>query len=321
MITAPQVVVIAAYVLMVISNVLSTGTKIFNNTDNAQIARENPTYLSPDGATFSIWGFIYLFETFLVIYQALPRYSKTPVFADGKVRQWLSAAFLLNAIWLPIFSYHRWWLSFIVIVGYLFALHKTYGALCVQYGSTSETSAHTTSVKVFAFTGISLNFAWVVVATLLNFTIVSRNSGIIVTNIVTGNITSTTAGSVGPLFEEAVIGGNVDWALAMGCVAAMISCYRAVRFADVPYSFVTSWALAGIYRMQMYATDANFPVEGKDHDLATWALVLSLIVAAFGFFGLGKAIYEGCTTKVKDEVGTDNSLTRRLSSEGNLARV
>lgn len=317
MFSAPQAGVVVAYVLMIISNALSTGTKIFNNTDNAQIARENPTYLSPDGQTFAIWGFIYLFETFLVIYQALPRFAETAVFADGKVRHWLTAAFILNAIWLPIFSYHRWWLSFIVIVGYLFTLNKTYEALHVQYGS----SFVPTSVKVFAFTGISLNFAWVSIATLLNFTIVSRNSGIIVTHVLAGNITATTAGSVGPLFNEAVIGGNVDWAIAMGCVAALISCYRAIRFADVPYSFVTSWALAGIYRMQMYASNENFPTEGKSQDLATWSLVLSLMVAAFGFFGLGKGIYEVCTTKAKDVANSENSLTRRLSNEGNPARV
>lgn len=317
LISAPQLGVIVAYALMVVSNVLSTATKVFNGTDNAQIARENPTYLSPDGATFSIWGFIYLFETFFVIYQALPRFGAAAIFADGKTRQWLTAAFLLNAIWLPIFSYHRWWLSLIVIVGYLYALHKTYAALGVQYGTT----AAPTSVKIFAFTGISLNFAWVVVATLLNFTIVSRNSGIIVTSITTGNITASTAGAVGPLFKYSMIGGNVDWAIAMGCVAAAIACYRALRFADVPYCFVTSWALAGIYRMQKFSSDENFPADGKSVDLATWALMLSLIVAAFGIVGLGKAIYEGYTSKTKNVAGTDNSLTRSLSTEGNPARV
>ena len=44
--------VLVAYAVMVLSNYLSTATKLFNNTDNAQISRENPTTLSPDGATF-----------------------------------------------------------------------------------------------------------------------------------------------------------------------------------------------------------------------------------------------------------------------------
>merc|ERR1711871_991730 len=134
----------------------------------------------------------------------------------------------------------------------------TYQALGVHYGAAPDGTAPV-SLKVFAFTGISLNFAWVVVATLLNFTIVSRNSGIIVTKIASGNITADTSGAVAPFFKEALVGGNVDWAIAMGCVAAAISCYRAVRYADVPYSFVTSWALGGIYRMQTYTNDSNFP--------------------------------------------------------------
>ena len=35
--------VIAAFAFMVLSNFLSTATKVMNNTDNAQISRENPT--------------------------------------------------------------------------------------------------------------------------------------------------------------------------------------------------------------------------------------------------------------------------------------
>ena len=317
MITAPQAAVVVAYAVMVVSNVLSTATKIFNGTDNAQIARQNPTYLSPDGATFSVWGFIYLFETFFVIYQCLPRFADARALG-GKTRHWLSAAFLLNAMWLPIFSYHRWWLSFVVIVGYLFALHKTYEALGVHYGSDKEDSTPM-SVKVCAFTGISLNFAWVVVATLLNFTIVARNSSIITTSISTGNITASTAGAIAPHFKEAVIGGNVDWAVAMGCVAAAIACYRAVRFADVPYAFVTSWALAGIYRMQAHANDENFPAMGKSHDLATWAIILSLTVGAFGLVGVGRVVHASC--KTPGAKTSHNSLTHALSQERNTARV
>ena len=321
MLTASQLGVVIAYVAMVVSNVLSTATKLFNGTDNAQIARENPTYLSPDGYILDL-GLHLPLETFFVIYQALPRYANVSALG-GKTRQWLTAAFLLNAVWLPIFSYHRWWLSFIVIVGYLSALYKTYEALGVHYGVADATTP--VSLKVFAFTGISLNFAWVVVATLLNFTIVSRNSGIIVTKIASGNITADTSGAVAPFFKEALVGGNVDWAIAMGCVAAAISCYRAVRYADVPYSFVTSWALGGIYRMQTYANDSNFPAQGKSHDLATWALALSLVAATLGCWVWSEPSINMQAVEIsknsKDVVEPDNSLMRRLSAEGNPARV
>lgn len=314
MLSLSQSGVIAAYVLMIVMNALSTATTVFNNTDNGKISRENPTYLSPDGATFSIWGFIYLFETCFVIYQALPKYANAQGLG-GETRMWLIAAFLVNSMWLPVFAYHLWWLSLVVILCYLGALAKTYESLGVEYGGKA-----TAATKIFAFTGISLNFGWVVVASLLNFTIVSRNSGIIVTRIVQGNITKDTAGSVAPLFNQAIIGGNVDWAIAAGVCAAGIACYRAIRYSDIPYCFVTAWALGGIYRMQTYAGDRFFPEEGKSHDLATWALTLSLIVGVFGLFALAQAIFKSLNAQQMgdrnddQEVEAGNSLTRSLSS-------
>lgn len=318
-----QAGVVLAFCAMVVSNVLSTATKVFNGTDNAQIARENPTYLSPDGATFSIWGFIYLFEALLVVYQLLPACANVPALA-GHTRAWLSAAFLVNAAWLPIFSFHRWWLSFAVIVAYLGALLKTYQSMHIDYGSHQ----HKVHTKIVAFTGISLNTAWVVVATLLNFTIVSRNSGIIVTEIATG-VNNATSGKVAGDTMVAVVGGNVDWAVLCVVLAASVALYRAARFADVPYAFVTAWALGGIYRMQTYAQNADFPTDGKSEDLARWAITFSLIVGVAGLGAVAKAIYKGCQVP-EGNIGKaaagqpavagsadDNTLTRRLSgSEG-----
>jgi len=315
-----QAGVLLAFSVMVVSNVLSTATKVFNGTDNAQIARENPTYLSPDGATFSIWGLIYLFEALLVVYQALPMSANLPAF-NGRTRMWLSAAFLVNAIWLPIFSYHRWWLSFAVIVAYLGALLKTYESMNINYG----THMHKVRTKILAFTGISLNTAWVVVATLLNFTIVSRNSGIIISEISTG-VNNATSGKAAGGANVAVIGGNVDWAVLCVVLATCVALYRAARFADVPYAFVTAWALGGIYRMQTYAKNQDFPVDGKSEDLARWAITLSFIAGAAGLGAIAKAVYQGCTAPQGNGskaaagqpavagIADGNSLTRSLSS-------
>merc|ERR1712166_627389 len=225
-------------------------------------------------------------------------------------RHWLIAAFLFNAIWLPIFSFHRWWLALAVIVGYLLALYQTSVAMAINYGDR-KVPAHS---QVCAMAGISLNMAWVVVATLLNFTIVSRNSNII-TTVVTTNITNTTSGAVFP-FEVATIGGNVDWAILCIVLASSIAMYRAWKYADVAYCFVTAWALGGIYRMQTFATDANYPLAGKSTDLASWALTFSLIVGAVGAAALGKAIYRGCTTSSAEE---DASLKRSLSANRDTA--
>ena len=305
-----RLAVVVAYVVMILSNYLSTATTVFGGTNNAIISKENPTTLSPDGLTFAIWGIIYLFETILVVYQFVPRTASESVL-DGTTRHWLIAAFLFNAIWLPIFSFHRWWLALAVIVGYLLALYQTSVAMAINYGDR-KVPAHS---QVCAMAGISLNMAWVVVATLLNFTIVSRNSNII-TTVVTTNITNTTSGAVFP-FEVATVGGNVDWAVLCIVLASSIAMYRAWQYADVAYCFVTAWALGGIYRMQTFSTDENYPTAGRSKDEATWALVFALLVGAAGVVAVGRAVYRAFTTVAP--TGDEASLTTRLSGGSKAA--
>lgn len=285
-----QVMLVAAFVVMIISNVISTATTLFNDTNNKIISDSNPTYLSPDGATFSIWGFIYLFEATLVIYQSLPRFREQENLVKG--RKWVILAFLLNAIWLPVFSFFRWWLALAIIVGYLFSLYKSHEQLEINYGSAADWH-----LKVFAFTGISLNFAWVVVATLLNVTVVARNSRIIYTPITAG-VTNTTSGYTST--GVAIIGGNVDWAVLCIVAASIFGIYRSVANMDVPYTFVTAWALGGIYRMQTVAQDTRFPVSGLSQDLSHWATAGFIFVGVAGAVALIRAIV----------------LTRSAASEG-----
>ena len=42
-------------------NVLAS-KKFFGGKDNKELSDENPTYLTPDGKTFAVWGMIYLLE-------------------------------------------------------------------------------------------------------------------------------------------------------------------------------------------------------------------------------------------------------------------
>lgn len=308
-----QITLVVAFVVMIISNIISTATTLFNDTNNKIISDSNPTYLSPDGATFSIWGFIYLFEAMLVVYQALPRFREQENLVKG--RKWVILAFLLNAIWLPVFSFFRWWLALAIIAGYLYALYKSHEQLEVNYGSCADWH-----LKVCVFTGISLNFAWVVVATLLNVTVVARNSRIIYTPITAG-VTNATSGfdaSTG----DAIIGGNVDWAVLCIVVASIFGIYRSVVNVDVPYTFVTAWALGGIYRMQTVASDTRFPVTGMSEDLSHWATVGFISVGFAGAIAIIRAIIlTRSATKGKDEKSSELLTGQPLTSGDSDMRV
>jgi hypothetical protein len=281
-----SVPVILAFCLMVLSNVLSTATKVFNNTDNKEISDANPTYLSPDGTTFSIWGFIYLFEATLIIYQVIPKFKSAPGLNEES-RKFIISAFLFNAIWLPVFQFYYWWLSLAIIVIYLASLWKAYDALGIHYAGKAA-PWHT---KVFAHVGISLNLAWVCVATLLNITVVSRNSGIITTTI--RNVANTTSGALpdGSSSFNSVIGGNPDWAVLCICIACALAVYRSFRTVDIPYAFVTCWALGGIYRMQTTDNDSAFPVAGHSDLISRWAIGGIIVVAIAIVVGSTKAFF------------------------------
>lgn len=276
---ATQVSVVVCFLVMVASNVLSNTAFPKSPGD---LSDANPTYVTPDGLTFSIWGLIYTFEALAVVYQALPHFRLHPRLLPA--RKWMVSAFLLNAAWLPVFQYAHWWLSFVVISGYLYSLLQTLQHLKAHYyrlvdhhaisSPDSSSSATPTPelfswhLKLFVFTGFSLNTAWVTIATLLNLTVVARNSAII-TTVVAGNITTS---GYSAATGAAVVGGNPDWAVAVIGVAIAITAVRLVRGVDVPYAFVTAWALLGISRMQSTVADTKFPAAALSADVSTWAL-------------------------------------------------
>lgn len=217
--------VILAYIIMIISNVISSTSNLYNHTNNTKISEENPTTITPDGITFAVWGPIYLFQLGLLSRQF---WEKGTIF-NAKMRLTIVVAFIANAVWLPIFAYQYWWLSLTIIITYLAALTEIYSIqMNINYADSRPWRT-----KVWAYTPISLNLAWITIATLLNITIVFRNSNIIVTKT-----------------QQQIIGGNTDWAVNAVVIATAIAIYKIFNATDIIYGLTTAWALLGIYRNQ-----------------------------------------------------------------------
>jgi hypothetical protein len=222
--------VVVAYVLMIILNVLSNfcgqgAEPICKN--NAQQSADNPTYLTPDGITFSIWGLIYLMELVFVVYQIVPS-SKGGGFGvaqlDGS-RLYVIIAFLLNGLWLILFSFSLWWLSQLVISLYLYCMVKTYEQLQISWFSQVDAAGTPVplSRKICCYAAFGLQCGWLVVATTLGIGVVGRNNG----------------WTPPPDFGVMII-----------TVVTAINGYLSLSRADVFYNFISCWALAGIIRMQ-----------------------------------------------------------------------
>lgn len=288
--------VVLCFAIQVASNI---GSMFYNGRiGQAQLSNENPTYITPDGLTFAVWGLIYFGEGCGVVYQCLPKYRELPSIVAS--RNWICSAFLANALWLPVFQYEYWWLSLAVIVAYLYFLLKAHESAEINYG---RFSTHSIFTKHFWFTGISMNYAWVVVATLLNVTVVARNSSIIITTVSEG-VNTTTAG-YDPYLKVAIVGGNVDWAVFVCVFAACLALYRAWKNADVPYTVVTFWALHGIYRMQGFENDASFPVHGRSKKLEHLAQLLSIAVLAMVALAIFRIFFLPNVQEEKEKTTTD----------------
>lgn len=271
--------VILAYIVMVAMNAISTSSRLLNNTDNAIISNANPTYVTPDGATFSIWGFIYLFETIAVIYQALPANHDDARLVAG--RPLMALAFSLNSIWLLVFAYYLWWLSCAVMLAYLGTLIALYRKLRIHYGGGADDQADvdegrgvaSATVKSLVYTGFSMNMAWIAVASGVNVTVTLRNEG-----------WQTVNGT----------GGSVQWAIMWAVIFAGVGAFLALTRGDVPYAFTTCWALAGIMRMQTVVNTERFPTADLSSAIADWATAGIVVVAVAAAAGLVKALLETC---------------------------
>jgi len=239
-------------------------TGIIGKASIGQISDENPTYVTPDGLTFSIWSVIYILETVLVIAQYNPSQHAEELLGQkcpltGLTVRWrLIFAFLANAVWLPVYVNLYFLVALIIIVIYLAALISVYSSL------NPRVTESFCEWLLFA-AGIACNSSWVVVATSANL--------------------FTVAGDFGWKDSFGVAGSPVA-ALVVVVLVAILGSGMALFNTDLAWSLVAAWAIAGVYRMQTIPDPDSFPVEAMSSILATGAMwstagvLLASVVAA-----------------------------------------
>jgi hypothetical protein len=150
------VALLAIYVV----NALATGLSL-NGRTTGSISDDNPTYITPAGYAFSIWGLIYAVLAVWGIYQLLPRtYNSRPI------NEGIGYLFLFNAIfniaWILTWQYLQLWLACIIILHLLASLGLIYWRL-------SQFNPAASWVEWFAVDfGFSLYYAWVLAASFIN---------------------------------------------------------------------------------------------------------------------------------------------------------
>lgn len=195
------------FVLMVIAN-YTAGQM---GSDVGGTANQNETIIQPAGFAFSIWGLIYTLLFIWIIYLFFSKKDRS--YITERLKFWPIANFILNGLWIFVFTQEWLFASVIVIAAMLYTLAEI-------YTSISETNHNWFDRLPFA-----IYFAWVTLATIVN-----------IFTWVTGINIDTILGM-----------GELGWTIALLIVAGLIGIAIGVSFKDWVYPLVLIWPLIGIY--------------------------------------------------------------------------
>ncbi|MFB9860122.1 tryptophan-rich sensory protein [Salinicoccus siamensis] len=195
---------IAAFALMLFFNYLSA-------TNVSAVANDNQTIIQPAGYAFSIWGVIYILMLIWLIRLFFEKSWEDSVVR--KLKFWPIANFLLNGLWIVVFTQQLLIASVLVIGAVLFTLARMHVLL-------TEKGYHW-----FDRLPISVYYSWVTIATVVN----------IFTLIVSSDI--------GTLFGM----GELPWTIIILVAATLIITAIALRFKDWLYPLIALWPFFAIY--------------------------------------------------------------------------
>jgi hypothetical protein len=181
------------------------------------------SYVQPDGATFSVWGVIYVLLLLLVL-------NSSKLYPD--TRSYLVIAFLCNGLWLfcnglAVVKGLSYWLAVFVLLAYATCLVLAYASLRVDYTRRSAWDRAT------LFAPVSANLSWVLLAALLNLanTLMDDRADF-------------------KKHENLTRVGGPDFAIGVLGLAALVSVVLAATKSDFVFSAVCVWALLGVARHQ-----------------------------------------------------------------------
>lgn len=195
------------FILMVITN-YTAGQM---GSDVGGTANENEALIQPAGFAFSIWGLIYALVFIWIIYLFFSKKDKS--YITERLKFWPIANFILNGVWIFVFTQEWLFASIIVIAALLYTLAEI-------YTSISETNHGWFDRFPFA-----IYFAWVTLATIVN-----------IFTWTTGNDIDTVLGM-----------DELTWTIIVLIVAGLIGITIAIFFKDWVYPLVLIWPLFGIY--------------------------------------------------------------------------
>lgn len=144
----------------------ATQFKWVNDIDVAQVSNQFPTFFTPAGITFSIWGVIYLALIALCIYHIVISFTKDEFHEGNEAVKRMGWWFVLNNVvtagWLYAWTHQQIGVAEILIIVQLISLVMIHGRLGIQEPGNSLTN------KLFTQAPLSIYIGWISIATIAN---------------------------------------------------------------------------------------------------------------------------------------------------------
>jgi hypothetical protein len=239
-----QILNVMAFVSVIIVNILSNALPL-NGRTAGEISDALPSFFTPAGYTFSIWGLIYSALLGFIIYQALPSQRHNSFI--GRIGWLFIASSVFNVSWLFAWHYGYYLLSVVLMISLLLTLIAIYQRL--EIGLSNPGLA--TFDKLLVQVPFSLYLGWITVATIANVASVLVYGG----------------------WDGLGIAGPV-WSAVMMVVATGVAAVLLFNRRNLTYAAVLVWALVGIR-----SAHADIPL------IANTALIAAIVIIVFSIVG------------------------------------
>lgn len=193
-----------AFIIMIIMNYAA-------GSDVGNVADDNPTIIQPAGFAFAIWGLIYVLIFIWIIKLFFSKNDQSAI--TERLKYWPIINFLLNGIWIIVFTQQWVIISTVVILALLFTLVKMHTIISVELYHWYDRLP------------FSIYFGWVTIASLVNIFTAFSNYSI-----------------------DSFLGmSELLWTIIAIMAASFIGIFTAWFFNDWLYPLVLIWPFFGIY--------------------------------------------------------------------------
>lgn len=247
------------FVLTLIVNGLAGSTAIIAGQNTKAISDAYPTLFTPTGATFAIWGIIYIGLTIFMARALGVLRTGMPKLPEPQLEQVLrlfTISGALNITWLLMWQYELLWLSVPLMIGLLVTLLRIHGILNDANMSFTETLAVRVPFSVYV--------GWITVATIANVSVFLVSTG-------------WDGFGISPVL----------WTVIMLSIGAVIAGALSLRRVDPAYILVLAWAYNGIMNAASSGPGGTDAYNGISDDGRSAVMNVALFwMIVFGFLAL-----------------------------------